>query len=201
MSLNETTYDVFFSYSHEDTSEVEKLAKRVEEKTDYRVWLDKWVLPPGKYWQPAIAQALGTTKCCMIFIGKTTPSGWFNQEIQKALDRRANDDEFRIMAVLLPGANEKTIDSYLGLRTWIDFRKGLTNDKALHDLICGIRGVPFGKGPELKKERTSKQMESIKRELIKIKKLLDEELIDEEIAKEYRRKLLDNFLHIEVAAR
>jgi len=201
MSETATTYDVFFSYSHENAPDVENLAHRVEKNSQYKIWLDKWVLPPGKYWMPEIAKALGSIKCCMVFIGKKTPSGWFNQEIQKALDRRANDDDFRIMAVLLPGSDEKMIDSYLGLRTWIDFRKGLKDEKAFHELICGIKGIPFGKGPTKKRKRKEKQMEMIEQELKKIKKLLEEELIDEEMAQEYRRKLLDNFLNMEVGVR
>lgn len=194
MSLDSAKYDVFFSHSHEDVNEVEFLAKKIEDRSNHKVWLDRWVLVPGKKWQQELARGLGTVKCCAVFIGKNTPSGWFEIEIERAIDRQANDPEFRVMAVLLPGADMKIMDSFLSLRTWVDLRKGIDDEKEFHTLICGINGTPRGRGPELSKEKVSETVAKIKSQLKHIKDLLCEGLIDDEMAKEYRRKLIDNLI-------
>lgn len=196
MTSDEATYDVFFSYSHDDADEVEELARRVEEESSFRVWLDKWRLVAGQHWMPEIKKALESVKCCMVFIGNKTPAGWFNEEIQRALDLQTKKKDFRVIAVLLPGANESSIDDFLALRTMIDFRKGLDNPKSFHELIRGIEGVPPGKGPELKP--ADEKVEIIKRQLRRIKELLDENLIDIELAREFRRPLIDSILNTEV---
>jgi hypothetical protein len=130
----------------------------------------------------------------MVFIGKKTPSGWFNQEIQKALDRRANDDAFRVMAVLLPGSDEKTIGSYLGLRTWVDFRKGLDNEREFHVLVCGIKGVAPGKGPEQTKQREADIVDVVIQKASQIKKIFEEGAIDLMTAQKCWEKLIDNYI-------
>jgi hypothetical protein len=46
-------HDAFLSHSHQDAEIVEALAKRLEDETGLRVWLDKWVLVPGERWRCA----------------------------------------------------------------------------------------------------------------------------------------------------
>ena len=50
--------DVFLSHAHVDADVVEKLGARLEDESGLRVWLDKWVLVPGKPWQPEMAKAI-----------------------------------------------------------------------------------------------------------------------------------------------
>ena len=44
-------FDTFLSHSHDDAEWVERLAKRLEDECGFRIWLDKWILVPGKSWQ------------------------------------------------------------------------------------------------------------------------------------------------------
>jgi hypothetical protein len=191
----QTIWDVFLSHSHEDAESVEFVAKRLEDDGRFTVWLDKWVLIPGKSWQRDIAKGLNETSCCAAFIGGKTPDGWFRMEIERAIDRQATDDRFRVLAVLLPGADEKYVDQFLGLRSWVDFREGLDNKKEFHRFFSAIRDVAPGRGPA-KKTITSEQMNTVKEDLSKIKQLLDDRLIAEEIAYEYQRKLLDSLVSV-----
>ncbi|MCD6216986.1 hypothetical protein J7L05_03880 [bacterium] len=116
-------------------------------------------------------------------------------EIERTLDRQALEDGFRVLAVLLPGADEKYVDKFLGLRSWVDFKGGLDNKREFHRLYSAIRDVAPGRGPA-KKTITSEQMNTVKEDLSKIKQLLDDRLIAKEIAYEYQRKLLDSLVSV-----
>lgn len=142
---NKEVYDAFLSHSHVDAELVELIAKILEDEEGLRVWLDKWVLIPGEHWQQEMELGLSQAEACVIFIGGITPSGWFKQEIQRALNRQAHDPDFRVIPVLLKGANFDSVDSFLNLRTWVDFRQGITDQTALHRLVSGIKGVSPGR--------------------------------------------------------
>src|SRR5215207_1362630 len=118
-------YDVFLSHAHHDAELVENLAVRLADQENLQVWLDKWVLVPGEQWQPELARGLNEVKCCVICIGAHTPRGWFEQEIQLALNRQTQDPAFRVIPLLLPGAQEVDINQFLQLRTWVDLKEGL----------------------------------------------------------------------------
>lgn len=137
-------FDVFLSYSHCDGSHVEELAKRIDDH-GLKVWLDRWVLVPGGKWQPEIAHGLKRANACAVCISARTPSGWFKEEIERAIDRQTKDPTFRVIPILLPGAQEDNVEDFLELRTWVDFRNGITNNKSFHYLICGIKGLPPGR--------------------------------------------------------
>ena len=96
-------FDVFLSHAHVDADVVEKLGARLEDEGGLRVWLDKWVLVPGEQWEQGLAKALVEAGSCAVCIGSKTPTGWFNQEIQRALNRQAREPGFRVIPVILPG--------------------------------------------------------------------------------------------------
>lgn len=51
MTNDENPFHAFLSYSHDDANWVENLAYRLEDQDGFKVWLDRWVLVPGKSWQ------------------------------------------------------------------------------------------------------------------------------------------------------
>ena len=48
MTSSGAHFDAFLSHSHEDTSWIEGLARRLEDECGFTIWLDRWVLGPGK---------------------------------------------------------------------------------------------------------------------------------------------------------
>jgi hypothetical protein len=87
MSASEAeNYDVFLSHAHVDAEVVEKIGQ-VLLNLGINVWLDRWVLVPGDLWQQEMARGLDHASTCAVCIGQTTPKGWFQQEIQRALNR------------------------------------------------------------------------------------------------------------------
>ena len=184
--------EAFLSHSHADGPWVEALARRLEDECGFKVWLDKWVLVPGKSWQQAIARGLEETGSCAVFIGATTARGWFQEVIERALDLQTRNPDFRVIPVLLPDADPSVVPGFLSLRTWADFRAGQDQDYAFHVLRQGIKGEPVGRWPierETIPDGTLRRYEERLKELARFRILVHEEVIIES-----ERKILDKWL-------
>jgi hypothetical protein len=195
-ALAEGRYDVFMSHSHVDADWVEALARRLDDEHRVRPWLDRWVLIPGKPWQQEMARGLEEASSCAVCLGQKTPRGWFEKEIQKALNRQANDGEFRVIPVLLPGADEALADSlqgtFLDLNTWVDFRERADQERSLHLLVCGVKGIAPGRWtPPSAGSQASKDVVD---RLAQLRQLRQERLVDDEVALDIQRKILEALL-------
>ena len=141
------SYDVFLSYNSKDNADVERIARRLKDEHGLEVWLDKWNLIPGEPWQEELEKALDDCKTVAVFLGSTGIGPWENEEMRAALDARVNKKILRVIPVLLPGAPEKGTlrqPAFLARLTWVDFRSGLEDKDAFHDLVSGVQGVPPG---------------------------------------------------------
>ena len=70
--------------------------------------------------------------------------------MRTAIDRRVNEGRFRVIPVLLPGAERpkrSSLPPFLVSTTWVEFRRSLDDEEAFHRLVCGIRGIEPGLGP------------------------------------------------------
>ena len=183
-------YDVFLSYSHFDAKVVEALAERLD-NINLNVWLDKWNCVPGEKWQQAVAKGLDRARSCAVCIGEQTYRGWFREEIERALNRQTMDESFRVMPVLLPNANASNVDDFLELRTWVDFREGLQNQREFHVLVSGILGKPPGRGfQEYTKHDQEPLFLDVDSRLTQIQQLYIDGKIFKEIAMECQRELV-----------
>jgi hypothetical protein len=145
-------FDVFLSHASADKPLVEELARRLV-AAGIVPWLDRWNLVPGTPWQSAIEDALEVCDACAVFVGAGGVGPWQNEEFRAAVDRRvrAGAGRYRVIPVLLPGAERderSRLPAFLAATTWVEFRRGLDDEDALHRLISGIRGVAPGPGPE-----------------------------------------------------
>lgn len=190
---SEHIYDVFLSHAHLDAALVERLGARLEDEARLSVWLDRWVLVPGEHWQQEMAKGIDQARCCAVCVGAQTPRGWFREEIERALNRQTRDSSFRVIPVILPGGSHDLVDSFLELRTWVDFTDGIEDGGAFHILLSGIRGVPPGRycPPSQDGEPT---VLVVREALVRIRALRVEQLIDDDIALEYQRRLLDKLI-------
>jgi WD40 repeat protein len=144
-------YDVFLSHNSADKPAVEELARRLV-KAGVQPWLDTWNLIPGEPWQEAIEEALARCATCAVFVGPSGTGPWQNEEMRATIDRRVRESEgrFRVIPVLLPGAERGErgrLPTFLVATTWVEFRRSLDEEDALHRLVSGIRGVEPGPGP------------------------------------------------------
>lgn len=113
-------------------------------------FLDKWHLVPGEPWEEALEEALDRSKTCAVFLGPSKLGPWENEEMRVALDERVRNKSFRVIPVLLPGAepkDRKTLPRFLSRLTWVDFRAGLDDKDAFRRLVAGIRGLAPGRQP------------------------------------------------------
>ena len=188
-------FDVFLSHAHVDADVVELIGERLADEEELQVWLDRWILIPGKHWQQEMARGLDQARTCAVCIGQSTPKGWFREEIQRALNRQTKDSSFRVIPLILPNGDRNLVDDFLELRTWVEFKNGLQDHVAFHFLRCGIKGIPPGRISRTPKIRDS-SLEEVKKKLSKIKTLQVEQLIDNDVALEYQRRLLDQIIEI-----
>jgi hypothetical protein len=60
-----------------------------------------------------------------------------------AINRRVRDSQrrFRVIPVLLAGAERESLPALLVNTTWVEFRDSIDDSDAFHRLVSGIRGV------------------------------------------------------------
>ncbi|MDM0117991.1 toll/interleukin-1 receptor domain-containing protein [Variovorax sp. J22R133] len=183
----------FLSHSHDDAVWVEDLARRLEDELGLAVWLDRWVLVPGQSWQQAMARGLEEANSCAVFIGANTPHGWFNEEIQRALDLQVRNPDFRVIPVLLPDADPASIPGFLSMRTWADFRDGQDQAFALHVLRQGILGEPVGRWPPEANRGANGKLRQYEQQIGQLARFRSLG-VHEEVIIEFERKILDQWL-------
>jgi SAM-dependent methyltransferase len=141
-------YDVFLSHRSPDKPMVERLAEKLVEEAQLNPFLDRWHLIPGEPWQESLEQALNRSRCVAVLVGPSGVSSWENEEMRAALSRRVQEKRFRVIPVLLPGADPEARDqlpSFLLRFTWVDFSAGIDDPVAFSRLVAGIRGQAPGR--------------------------------------------------------
>lgn len=140
-------YDVFLSHNSADKAAVEDIARRLI-AAGLQPFLDKWHLIPGAPWQEALENALTESASVAVFVGPSGISPWHNEEIRAAIDEAVRTrDDYRVIPVLLPGADETVVARFLARRTWVDFRAGIDDTEAFQRLAAGIQGQAIDIGP------------------------------------------------------
>lgn len=137
---------MFLSHNSQDKPAVETLAYALLD-AGVRPWLDKWDLVPGLPWQKGIIDALRDAQAVAVCIGEHGMGHVQSPEMEVALDRAWRDPSRPVIPVLLPGAAANPeLPDFLRLRTWIDFRQGLT-DAAIRQLVAAVAGHAAGPVP------------------------------------------------------
>ena len=133
-----TNFDVFLSHNSLDKPVVREL-KRVLGEAGLSCWLDVDELVPGENWQLGLEAGIRNSVSAAVCFGPAGIGPWEDEEMQTVLIRAVKEKR-RVIPVLLPGApKEPAIPVFLGNRTWVDLRSGLTGEN-LNRLIWGITG-------------------------------------------------------------
>jgi WD40 repeat protein len=141
-------FDVFLSYNAKDRPQVERIADGLRQAR-LNPWFDRWQLTPGGAWQEELHAGLQASGSCAYFIGPGGEGDWSRMELDVARSRAAKERAgFPVFAVLLPGLpdpfDRTTLPPFLSQRTWVDFRAGVGDRRALQALINAIKRVPMG---------------------------------------------------------
>jgi WD40 repeat protein len=142
-------YDVFLSHNSKDKKEVEAIAKSLMSK-GIRPWLDKWDLVPGDTIKTALAKAIETIPCAILFFGPADTGKWHILEISAYIEEWANGNA-RMIPAVLPGV-EATPEMPIWVRQnlWVDLRDWQQpRSDAFYRLVCGIINRKPGSSPRL----------------------------------------------------
>jgi tetratricopeptide (TPR) repeat protein len=131
-------FDVFLSHNGRDKPTVREICKILQDR-GLRPWLDEEELLPGGDWQEEIEKALLAIPVSAVLVGEEGLGAWERPEMRVCLNL-AMHRKMRVIPVLLPGAPAKPeIPPFLGTRTWIDFRSGLS-PREIDRFLYGITG-------------------------------------------------------------
>jgi formylglycine-generating enzyme required for sulfatase activity len=155
---------IFFSYNNKDYDDVSVVAQLLS-KDRFDIALDRWYLKPGRTWLEALEKVIYSCRVVLVFLGPHGLGRWQVREKNLALDRQAENKDFLVIPVLLPGSDPPL--GFLSLNTWIDLRnrsawrneaflsglKHALNDdfrqvfdnepKLVSENICPYRGLKF----------------------------------------------------------
>ncbi len=135
-------FDVFLSHNSSEKAAVFELGNALKAR-GLTVWLAQWEIAPGRPWQEALEQIIGTTRSAAVLVGKDGLGPWNDRAMRACLSQFV-DRGLPVIPVLMPGTRKQPdLPLFLGQFTWVDLRGGLT-EETLDRLEWGITGVKPG---------------------------------------------------------
>lgn len=132
-------FDVFLAHNNRDKPQVEAISNQLKRR-GYKPWLDKEQIPPGRWFQDVIQQAISDVKSAAIFIGQSGLGKWQVAEL-KVFISRCVEAGIPVIPVLLPGVKDVPKDLlFLHELNWVRFTKSVNDTEALDNLEWGITG-------------------------------------------------------------
>jgi len=111
-------HDVFISYSHSDTSMMERIRDSVE-ANGLTYWVDEKLIPGTPEWHSAIAEAIQTTTCVVVLASpESLASKWVKTELDYALEFKKP-----VLPLLISGDRKSSIPFVIFSIQHVDLRK------------------------------------------------------------------------------
>ncbi|SEA91907.1 TIR domain-containing protein [Thiothrix caldifontis] len=131
-------FDIFLSHNSKDKTVIREIKQLLRER-ELSCWLDEDELQPGMNWMPLLEKAIATCQSAGAFVSSNGIGPWEDEEIQ-ALLTKAVRNKIPVIPVLLPGEYDPPeLPLFLGNRTFIDMRSGITS-VLIDKLYWGITG-------------------------------------------------------------
>ena len=142
-------FNVLLCHNEKDLSEVEQIAKQLQER-QIQPWLAKWQVPPGRSPEEVLADQIAQIPSVAIFIG-SEPSPWEQKDMETFIWDFFVEQKRPVIPVILSNVlQEPELPIYLRSRiNRVDFRQDKA--EALYNLEWGIT--------EIKRENTPKTLE------------------------------------------
>ena len=131
-------FDVFLSYSRNDAPIAQRLVQVLRSR-GLKVFFDRDYLTPGQTWPVLLEKHLRACRAVAICLGPEGLGPWQQREQYVALDRQAQQRDFPVIPLLLPGAKGPPL-GFLSLNTWVDLKAGVEDWPTLNILERAIRG-------------------------------------------------------------
>jgi hypothetical protein len=134
-------YNVFLCHNSKEKAAVQQIADALK-SYGLTYWLDDSEIVPGRPVLDAIEAGLLGSKSVAVFIGPDSMGQWQKQESRIAV-AQAITRNIPVIPVFLPGVPQQIRNELApALQTfhWVDFSKGIEDEKALSRLRWGITG-------------------------------------------------------------
>ena len=136
--MHNRKYDLFLSYNPLERENVQVLASVLNDG-GISVWFDEWRLVPGQNWAPLREAAMSDSAAIVMCIGGQ--GSWPERDLGLALFIQQQDPSFKLLPVLLPGAEVGNIPPVLSRIRHIDLRRGIEVSDTIHKFRSAIRGT------------------------------------------------------------
>lgn len=132
-------FDVFLAHNNQDKLHVEAIGEELKLR-GLNPWLDQEQIPPGRWFQDVIQDAIPKVKSVAVILGPGGIGKWETVELRSFISQCVTRD-LPVIPVLLPGVAEVP-PKLLFLRefSWVRFTEKINENKALDDLQWGITG-------------------------------------------------------------
>lgn len=132
-------FDIFLAHNTLDKPQVETICKELKRR-GLKPWLDKEQIPPGRWFQDVIQQAIPKVKSAAICIGLKGLGQWQALELRSFITRCVEAD-IPVIPVLLPGVDNIPAHLlFLKELNWVRFYKNIDEVDAIDNLVWGITG-------------------------------------------------------------
>gem|GEM_PF-3182062 len=134
-------YDVILCHNQSDDLVAQHIASLLG-TAGLSVWPGKWNLAPGDRYGSVVDEALASCRTCAVLIGPTGLSHFQHTLIMTSLGRANKIREFRVIPVLLPGAERgyrSDLPSFFTQTSWVELNDKLDDPSTitkLADAIC-----------------------------------------------------------------
>ena len=135
-------FDVFLAHNSTEKQFVRDLAEKLRHYA-LNPWLDEEQVPPGRWFQEVIEQAIPRIKSAAIVCGARGVGRWQALELRTFVSRCV-DEDIPVIPVLAPGVSELPA-AFVFLRelNWVRFEQS-RQPRALSRLVSGITGLRTG---------------------------------------------------------
>ena len=118
LPLSRRDFDIFLSHAHKDVAFVSELERWLSEKAGFKVWYDARELSGGSLIATGLQHAIERCRGILLVASEEALSrGWVNAEYNCAMDERANNDGFRVVALRVANSN---VAALMKGTSWID---------------------------------------------------------------------------------
>jgi hypothetical protein len=130
LPLNKRDFDIFLSHAHKDRAFVAMLDQWLTERAGLRVWYDERELSGGALLATDLQSAIERCRGILLIASEESLArGWVKAEYNSAMDERANDEGYRVVALRLDNAE---VSGLMRGVTWIDVpTSGFDSETAL----------------------------------------------------------------------
>jgi WD40 repeat protein len=129
-------FDVFLAHNSSDKPQVRRLADNLR-GFGLNPWFDEEQIPPGRWFQDRIENAIGAVRSAAIVIGGEGLGRWEFVEI-RAFIAECVERDIPVIPVLLPGAQMPSELKFLKQLGYVTFSESIDDADSLDRLVWGI---------------------------------------------------------------